>query len=198
MGDMTNLEMNLKKRGYAVTRFSRGEDASAYLNAMIDKTTVGIGGSATIKEIQVYDTLKTHNDVYWHWEQEKDEARMSAMNTEYYLTSANAVSESGEIINIDGLGNRVASTLFGHRKIFFVIGRNKLTSTFEEAVWRARNVAAPKRAKQLGHKTPCAIKADKCYDCASPERVCRGLVTLWAPMMGMEAEVILIDEDLGL
>ncbi|MFR3921820.1 MAG: LUD domain-containing protein [Dysosmobacter welbionis] len=83
-------------------------------------------------------------------------------------------------------------------KVYFVIGRNKLAPTYEAAVYRARNVAAPQRARQLGKKTPCAVKADRCYDCRSPERVCRALVTLWGPMLGMETEVLLVDEDLGL
>jgi len=88
--------------------------------------------------------------------------------------------------------------LFGHETVYYVIGRNKLAPTYEEAVWRARNVAAPRRAQQMGRKTPCAIKADRCYDCKSPDRVCRGMTTLWAPMTGMSAEVLLIDEELGL
>ena len=107
-------------------------------------------------------------------------------------------AETGELINIDGTGNRVSATLFGHEKVYFVIGRNKLAPTYEAAVYRARNVAAPQRARQLGKKTPCAVKADRCYDCRSPERVCRALVTLWGPMLGMETEVLLVDEDLGL
>lgn len=120
------------------------------------------------------------------------------MKTEIYLTSANALAVTGEIVNIDGTGNRVAGTLFGHRKVFFVIGRNKIAPSYEEAVWRARNVAAPKRAQQMNRKTPCALKAERCFDCKSPERICRGLVTLWGPMLGMQAEVLLIDQDLGL
>ena len=80
----------------------------------------------------------------------------------------------------------------------YLIGRNKLTEDYEKAVWRARNIAAPQRAKQLNVNTPCAEQADRCYDCKSPGRICRGLVTLWGPMMSMEAEVLLIDEDLGL
>ena len=113
-------------------------------------------------------------------------------------TSANGLAEAGEIVNIDGTGNRVSATLFGHEKVYIVIGRNKLAPTYEAAVYRARNVAAPQRARQLGKKTPCAVKADRCYDCRSPERVCRALVTLWGPMLGMETEVLLVDEDLGL
>ena len=123
---------------------------------------------------------------------------MKAMNTQVYVTSANGLAETGEIINIDGSGNRVASTLYGHKKVYFVIGRNKLAPTYEEALWRARNIASPKNAQRLGVKTPCAIQGDRCYDCKSPDRICRGLVVLWGPMIGMETEVILVDEDLGM
>ena len=120
------------------------------------------------------------------------------MQTDVYLTSVNALAQTGEIVNIDGVGNRVAATLFGHQKVYYLVGRNKLTEDEAQAVWRARNVAAPQRAQQMGAKTPCAEKADRCYDCKSPGRICRGLVTLWGPMLGMEAEVLLIDEELGL
>jgi NAD-dependent dihydropyrimidine dehydrogenase PreA subunit len=78
------------------------------------------------------------------------------------------------------------------------VGRNKIAPSFEEALWRARNIAAPKNAQRLGKKTPCAVNGDRCYDCKSPERICRGMVTLWEPMLGQGAEVILIDEDHGL
>lgn len=198
MTDFTNVEKNLSERGYTVKRFATGKEAAAYLNSVIDGTTVGIGGSGTVRDTGLYELLETHNTVYWHWKQDPDTARKAAMNTEVYLTSVNAMAETGELVNIDGAGNRVASTLFGHKKVYFLVGRNKLVPTYEEALWRARNVAGPKRAQQMGKKTPCAIKADRCYDCKSPDRVCRGMVTLWGPMMGMEAEVLLIDEDFGL
>lgn len=189
---------NLIKRGYQVKLCATSAEAADYLDTILDGTTVGFGGSATLDALGIYERLAAHNTVVWHWKQEPDSARRTAMQTQVYLSSANALAESGELVNIDGLGNRVSSTLFGHEKIYFVIGRNKIVPTYEEAVWRARNVAAPHRARQLGKKTPCAVHADRCYDCQSPERVCRGMVTLWGPMMGMEAEVILIDEDLGL
>ena len=91
----------------------------------------------------------------------------------------------------------MASTLFGHKKVYFVIGRNKIAPTYDEALWRARNIAAPRNAQRLGRKTPCAVKGDRCYDCKSPERICCGLVTLWRPIMGMPIEVILVDQELG-
>ncbi|MCR5089759.1 MAG: lactate utilization protein [Oscillospiraceae bacterium] len=190
---------NLRAAGFSVQVFDSGAEAAEWLNQQIDGKTVGIGGSATVKQLGLYDLLKTHNTVFWHWEQEQDEARLNAMKTDVYLSSANALAQTGEIVNIDGKGNRVASTLFGHQKVYFLIGQNKLTGTYDEAVWRARNVAAPRRAAQFNVKTPCvASGAERCFNCKSPERVCRAMVTLWGPMMGSEAEVLLIREDLGL
>lgn len=193
------VKQNLEKRGYTVRVFSTGKEAADFLDAAIDGKSVGFGGSATLDALGVYERLGKHNETVWHWRWEDPAAaRREAMTADVYLTSVNALAETGELVNIDGAGNRVAATLFGHEKVYYVIGRNKLAATYHEAVWRARNVAAPQRARQLGKKTPCALKCDRCYDCKSPERICRGFVTLWGPMMGMEAEVLLVDEDLGL
>lgn len=192
------VRRNLEERRFSVRVFATGQEAAAYLNEVIDGRTVGFGGSVTLDALGLYDTLGAHNTVVWHWKQEPGPARREAMGTQVYLTSANGLAETGEIVNIDGAGNRVASTLFGHEKVYFVIGRNKLAPTYEEALWRARNIASPKNAQRLGRKTPCAVKGDRCYDCKSPERICRGLVTLWGPMMGMETEILLVDEDLGM
>ena len=189
---------NLEQRGFRVSTFATAAEAAAYLDGAIDGATVGFGGSITVQEMGLYEKLGTHNQVIWHWKGDPD-AHTQAAQAQVYIASANGLAETGEIINIDGAGNRVASTLFGHQRVYFVIGRNKLAPTFEEALWRARNIAAPKNAQRLNKKTPCAAKGDRCYDCKSPERICRGLVVLWKPMMGMEesTEIVLVDEDLG-
>lgn len=197
MADFTKVEQALRQRGYTVHVFETGAEAADYLNGAIDGVSVGIGGSVTVQQLGLYDRLAEHNQVYWHW-QGGPEQRAKAAEADVYLTSANGLAETGEILNIDGAGNRVASTLYGHKKVYFVIGANKLAPTRDEALWRARNIAAPRNAQRLGKKTPCAVKGDKCYDCKSPDRICRGLVELWGPMMGMETEVILIGEDLGM
>ncbi|QNL43957.1 lactate utilization protein [Oscillibacter hominis] len=186
----------LKSRGFAVSRFGTAAEAAEYLNRSIDNKTVGFGGSVTLQEMGLYETLGSHNQVVWHW-QGGPELRREAMTTQVYLTSVNGLAETGELINIDGSGNRVAGSLFGHEKVYLVVGRNKIAPTYEEALWRARNIAAPKNAQRLGAKTPCAAKGDRCYDCASPGRICRTLVVLWEPMTGMETEVVLVDEELG-
>lgn len=193
------VKQNLEARGYTVRVFSTGREAADYLDGAIDGKSVGFGGSVTLDALGLYERLGSHNKTMWHWKwEDKDAARREAQASDVYLTSVNGLAETGELINIDGAGNRVAATLFGHEKVYFVVGRNKLAPTYDEALWRARNIASPQNAKRLGKKTPCAVKGDRCYDCKSPERICRGLVTLWGPMMGMEAEVLLIDEDLGM
>ena len=191
------VKKHLEERGFLVSAFATAAEAADYLNGAIDRTTVGFGGSMTLKELGLYEKLGEHNEVHWHWVNGPEE-RAAAAGTEVYLTSVNGLSEDGQLINIDGAGNRVASTLFGHKKVYFVVGKNKLAPTYEEALWRARNIAAPKNAQRLGKKTPCAVNGDRCYDCKSPERICRGLVVHWGPMMGTEMEVVLVDEDLGM
>lgn len=191
------VKQNLESRGYTVRVFSAGKEAADYLDGVIDGKSVGFGGSVTLDELGLFERLGRHNQAVWHWKQEPGPARRDAMQTDVYLTSANALAETGEIINIDGAGNRAAATLFGHEKVYFVIGRNKLAPTYDEALRRARNIAGPKNAQRLGAKTPCAVKGGRCYDCKSPGRICKGLVVLWGPMMGMEAEILLVDEDLG-
>ena len=192
---------NLTARGFSVKVFSTAAQAADDLDESIRGKTVGCGGSVTLEAMGLYERLQAHNTAVWHWRAETPEAaaqlRKKALTADVYLTSVNGLAETGELINIDGTGNRVAATLYGHEKVYFVVGRNKVAPTYDDALWRARNIAAPKNAMRLGKKTPCAARGDRCYDCASPERICRGLAVLWEPMGGMEMEVVLVDEDLG-
>ena len=199
MTDFSRVKQNMEARGFRVSVFATAAEAADYLDSAIDNTSVGFGGSVTLEQMGLYERLERHDRVNWHWRPTVDgaDAWQAAMTAEHYITSVNGLAETGELINIDGTGNRVASTLYGHKKVWFVVGRNKLAPTYEEALWRARNIAAPKNAQRLGRKTPCAVKADHCYDCKSPERICRGLVVLWEAIGSMEMEVVLVDEALG-
>ena len=92
----------------------------------------------------------------------------------------------------------MASTVFGHRRVYFVVGSNKIAPDYDAALWRARNIASPKNAQRLGKKTPCAVKGDRCYDCQSPERICRALTVLWEKPQGIEhMEIVLVEQELG-
>ena len=198
--DFTKLTATLKDLGYQVSCFDPAAQAADDLDSQIDGRTVGIGGSVTVDELNVYDRLASHNQVHWHWRlngKTVPEARLDAARSEIYLTSVNALAETGEVINIDATGNRLAGSLYGPEKVYLVIGANKIAPDYDSALFRARNVASPLNAQRLGRKTPCAVKGDKCYNCKSPERICRALTVFWTAPIGCEYEVILINESLG-
>ena len=189
---------NLRKNGFAVTEFDTKEAAADYLAGAISGKTIGMGGSMTMAALDVYDRLAAANTVYWHQIVPGDDTCVNADNAQVYITSANAISEEGYILNIDGRCNRVAGTLMKKEKVYFVVGQNKLSGGFDEALARARNVASPQNARRLNKKTPCAVNGDKCYNCSSPDRICSALVVLWQPPFWCDSmEVVLIHEDLG-
>lgn len=195
------IQKVLEEKGYTVSVFERANDACDYIDTQIDRKTVGMGGSVTLEELGLYEKLAVHNTVYWHQRipegKTSKEVRVDANASQIYISSVNGLAETGEIINIDGVGNRVAAIFFGHEKVYLVIGKNKIAEDYERALYRARNVAAPLNAKRLGVQTPCAVNADHCYDCKSPARICRGLSVFWSKPMMSDIEVVLINEDLG-
>ncbi len=192
------LKQNLEQRGFACQVFANRAEAVDYLDKQIDGTTVGIGGSMTVKEIGLYDALVKHNTVAWHM---LPDGKISEANAaEVYISSLNGLAETGELINIDGSGNRLAATSYGAKtkKVYFVVGQNKIAPDFEQALWRARNIAAPKNAARFKLKTPCVLKEPRCYDCKSPDRLCRELLVHWTkPMSIRHMEIVVILEDLG-
>lgn len=199
--DLQIIAKAFQKHGFETSVFDSASDAAAYLNSKIDSVSVSYGGSMTVAQMGLLDMLKIHNDVIGHWDipegMTRQEVYEKAAITDVYLCSANGASETGELVNIDGHGNRVASTLFGHKKVYFIVGVNKIVPTLEEAMWRARNIASPKNAQRLGRKTPCALKGDKCYDCNSPERICNGFVIHAHKLSSCETEIVLVNEALG-
>ena len=176
------VKKNLEARGYVVSCFETAAEASEYLNAAIDGVTVGCGGSITLDQLGIYERLSSHNTVYWHQHTPEGltpaEMRDRAKNAKIYLSSVNGLAETGEVVNIDGTGNRIAATYYGHEKVYLVVGKNKLAPDFDKALWRARNIAAPMNAKRLKRNTPC-VAGGHCFNCNSPERICRGLSVFW-------------------
>lgn len=198
MADINVLKTNLERNGFVVNLFGTPEDAAKYLNEKIDGTTVSFGGSKTLDQMGLFESLGAHNDVIWHWYPKEgttaNETRMAAQDTKIYLSSVNAIAETGEMVNIDGAFNRLASVFYGHEKVYLVISKNKITEDYDSAVWRARNIASPMNCQRYGVATPC-VKDGRCHDCNSPERLCRGMSVIWKhPMVG-EIEIILIDQD---
>ena len=198
MADLEKTGKNLEGRGFRVHRFASGTEAAEFLVQTLHGTSIGIGGSVTIDTLGVYDRLCESNEVFWHWKNHAPETRERAGKAETYLCSANGVSENGEIVNIDGFGNRVAGTIYGPERVFLVVGRNKIAPDLTGAIDRARNIAAPLNARRLNRHTPCAVGEPRCHDCRSPARICKGFCVLTRPMGGVgRTEVLLIGETLG-
>ena len=151
----------------------------------------------SVIEMGLYERISENNKVFWHWKDASSDVLKAAQVADVYISSVNAAAQTGELINIDGTCNRVSAIMYGHKKVYLIIGKNKIEEDYEKALWRARNVAAPLNAKRLERKTPCAKNADKCYDCNSIERICRGLSVLYKKPSCCEFEVVLINENLG-
>lgn len=201
MDTILKTQKSLERLGYTVKVFDDKTQATEYLAGTLQGKRIGLGGSVSIGEMGLYESLQESNTVLWHLRLSAGEdvmqVRKDASQAEVYITSVNGLSEAGEIVNIDNTGNRVAAATFGCEKVYFIIGKNKIAPDLASAIDRARNIAAPLNAKRLGLKTPCAVRADKCYDCDSPQRICRNLSIFWKKPTGCAYEVLLINENLG-
>ena len=196
--DLQNVKKNMEARGYGVHIFETAAEAADYLDETIRDTTVGIGGSCTVDDMGLYERLKVHNQVFWHWKDKSPDVYTNANSAKVYITSANGVAETGEIVNIDGAGNRLSAACYNKEVLYYVFGVNKLRPTLDEAIVRARTIAAPLNAQRLNRNTPCSGKPGKCYDCSSPERLCRSMsITMGKLSSVKRIEVIIINQELG-
>ena len=166
------------------------------------KQSIGVGGSLTIRGLGILEKLEAQGHaIYDHWKPglSKEnilEIRKSQMTSDLFLSSANAITLNGELVNIDGIGNRVNSTNFGPGKVILVVGYNKIVEDVQEAIKRIKNVAAPLNARRLNIDVPCA-KAGKCVDCNSPNRICRVIVIHERKPSLTDILIILVGEELG-
>ena len=195
----------LERNKFVVHYFETGAEAVAYLKNRIQNKCVAIGDSRTLLEIGIHDTLSEVNEDITDiqrplpGERFRDTA-LRTMGRDVFLTSVNALSQTGEMVNIDGTGNRVAASLFGSQEVFFVLGINKITPDLASAIHRARNVAAPLNSKKNKKSSlnPCATLDEKCYDCGSPDRICNALTIYYKKMRNIQTmEIIIINESLG-
>ena len=170
---------NLKKRGFEVHIAATPEEGKVTALALIPEgDSVCWGGSETVRELGIIEALR-------------------AAGKDTFVTSVNAVSRDGWLVNIDGTGNRVAATIYGPRNIVLVVGANKLVDGgLDDAIYRARNVAAPLNTKRLGRKTPCAVTG-KCADCLAPDTICSQFVLTRYCKPAHRIKLVLIDSELG-
>ncbi len=193
--NLEKLMDNLKKRGFTVSYFKTGAEAADYVCGQLEGETVGFGGSKTVEALGLYEKLSEKNRVRWHWKDPADRDRYAEFTA--YVCSANAISETGEFVNIDGTGNRLSASTYGPKKLYYMIGINKIAPDLASAIDRARNVASVKNAQRFGKSTPC-VTTGKCHDCSSPDRICRVMTIHMCPLNSFErTEVVLIGEELG-
>ncbi len=193
----------LKANNFNALFYATKEEAVSKAISFIPKNaTVGIGGSISIREIGLLEIInKQGNTVFSHWEkdlttEEKLNNRKKSLTCDVYLTSSNAITLNGELVNIDGSGNRIAAMSFGPQKTIIIAGANKLVDTLEEAFARIRNITAPLNGIRLSRKTPCAL-IGQCTDCDSPERMCNISVVFHKKPNLSDITVILVGESLG-
>lgn len=192
---------NLKGRNIDSKFFKTKEEVkAALLEEIKPKMTVGIGGSLTIKELNIYDDLvKAGNEVYWHWMVGPDEAAAvidKSTRADVYLTSTNSITIEGELVNIDGTGNRVASMIYGPKRAIIVCGTNKICPDLICAIDRVKNKVSVKNAKRLNRNTPC-VKTDYCEDCRVKDRICNVTTIISGKPVAIDLSVYIVDEELG-
>ena len=192
---------NLKKRGFKPYFVKNGDEVVEILKQNIPQgETIGFGDSISVEELLLPQKLKAkgykcNNPL--QSTQSWDKLCADNKLTKYYVSSTNAITNDGILVNTDGTGNRISSMCFGPKKLFFVLGTNKICNDLEKAIQRIENVAAPLNAKRLNIQTPC-VKSGKCMHCNSPETICKAMLLLYHPTSSMEVHVIIVDKKLGL
>jgi len=194
-----------RRNRYDVSRFAERRGGGPSRPAEIRGKRVGFGDSETLRALSLYERLSVHNEVidppragHIGGIEAFLAAGREALMTDIFVLSANAITEQGQILNMDGAGNRVAGSLFGHEKTYFVVGINKLVPDIEVGIERIHSIAAPRNAHRKGKKTPCAAAGDRCYDCTALERICNALTIHYKKMSYRPMELVLIEEELGL
>ena len=168
------------------------------LSLIPEGSSVTMGGAMSAHEIGLVDALKNGNYNFIDRDKAEDKraAMLAAYDADVFLSSANAMTDDGILVNIDGNANRVSAICQGPKKVVFIVGMNKVCDDLDGAMKRARNVAAPINAQRFGLNTPCS-KAGKCMDCKSPDTICcQFLITRFSRHAG-RIHVILVNDMLG-
>jgi hypothetical protein len=200
---MKNVKQSLEGNGITAFVVASGDQARRKVLSMIKKgSTVGLGGSRTVQEIGLLDALREGDyELYDQYAQglspeDSMELRKRGIQAQYFVSGSNAITDNGKIVNVDGLGNRLAGFCFGPGKVIIVAGRNKIVADLESALERVRNIAAPINARRFGLKTPC-VKTGKCEDCNSPQRICNLTLIIEKQKIRGRMTVVLVNQDLG-
>ncbi len=169
----------------------------------LDIKSVSWGGSMSFVATGLFHELKDNPDIdvlntfdqSLSKEEMMDKRRQSLM-VDLFITGTNALTEAGQLVNLDMMGNRVAAMMWGPKTVLLIIGRNKITGDLEDAMIRIKNYAAPVNTMNLDKKTPCR-KTGVCHDCSSPDRICNYWTIIEKSFIKNRIKIILVNEDLG-
>ena len=186
---------------------NRDEAKRIVLEEIVPKTgakSCSWGGSMTITAVGICEALKNTQamNVIDTFErnlpaEEVLERRRQSLLVDLFITGTNAVTETGQLVNLDMIGNRIGGITFGPKHVVILVGRNKVVADLEEAMYRIKNYTAPANAMRLDRKTPC-VKTSRCEECSSPERICNTWTITEKSWPKGRVKVVLINEDLGL
>ncbi len=199
--DIESVKRNFTKRGFNFDFFEDCSCAIEFVTSLIPKKSViGFGGSVSVMDSGLFDALKNDDYTLLHRytcpEVAKEDLYQKMHLADWYISSSNAVSITGELINIDGRANRVGEIINGPKNILLLCGINKLVDNITDGIDRVRNIASPQNCVKLKRKTPCAITG-KCSYCNSPDTICNTTVILHHPTIGRNVYIVLVNKNLG-
>jgi L-lactate utilization protein LutB len=206
--NLDHIKESLEKNNFEVFVAQNTSEAKTIVMDNILPDTgaqqISYGDSMTVRSTGIFEAIKENPD--WKFIEvfptnlsleEKTKLKRQALQADLFITGTNAVTEMGQLVNLDSLGNRIAGIIFGPKHVIIMVGRNKIVPNLESAMDRVKNYAAPINAKRLNKKTPCT-KTGQCENCNSPERICNTWVIIEKSNPKGRIRVILINEDLGL
>jgi len=201
---MSRTRAALERNGFeSFATQTRQEALQKALSIIPVEATVGVGGSVTIREIGLIQALTERgNRVIEHWNEALSKSQLRTilkqeLNSDVFLCSANAVTEDGKLVNMDGTGNRVASMIFGPQKVVVVAGKNKIVKDLDKALHRVKMIAAPMNSKRLNRENNPCTKTGVCTDCDSESRICKVTTIIERRPTLTDFSVILVAEELG-
>ena len=202
-GKVTQTLEALKKNRFGVQHFSNASAGVANLLEEIPvEATVGFGGSWTLMQLQVAEQLEARGNVVFNHNKQglsKDEVlemRQKELSCDVFLTSTNALTVGGQLVNVDGVGNRVSAMVFGPKKVIVFAGVNKIVDDLEGALERIRAIAAPRNNQRLKLPNPC-VQSGHCMNCQGPTRICNVTTIIDKKPPLTDLQVWLVEEELG-
>jgi L-lactate utilization protein LutB len=195
---------NLEKNGFKAVYFEKSDTAIKYIESIVeDYFTIGFGGSMTVlQDLGIAQLVSDkgkeilNHNLSTLSPEEKLAIRKKQLACDLFITSTNALTKDGKLINIDGVGNRVSAMIFGPKKTLVIAGINKIVKDVNAGISRIKEIASPMNTKRLNVNTPCAVTGE-CSDCNSPQRICRVTTIIEKKPNFSDIEVVIIGENLG-